>query len=630
MPYFDRFTQSWAVAGNVIEPTSAQADAGFAYLGPVPPSVEGFNAMFQWNDNKDTWLYHQISNVILDAGIPVTEADLDALLNAIDQKIQAMNPAGGYLPLTGGVLTGPGNLEVQGTLRATNWGRILSVGGTPTIGVSNTAGSYVTGFSTDGSTKMSINQLGGDGAILTEWGNFTPGQLNYTGNVNASGDLYAGESVHVGTSNAFLLMQDPGGNRALYWDSAQGYNFHWTPNGTVHWGYPTGEMTLDNTGSLTVNSTLRVTNNYGIQYTGIDATNWIAFGWDAVNSWVNAWVNGVYTGSLATTANLTGYVWKAGDAMTGGLTVPVIWDTSTSYMDGASKTIFSSGTIIATTDMHCANLYAPVGAVEGASIRTPGSGAYLNGNLVNASIVNAYTVQTSTQEPRAYLSGPNIWAASDLNTGGNVICGYAVYISYPAVATDYFLTADYAACYLKFNGLRYWNYERATGNTVYWAGAGRAFNLIDSGSMELFHPNAWKQATNTWDVSSDDRIKNVQGDYTKGLAEVLALKPILYTYNNDFEGVISPRLENLDPKIEDPPPIHKAYQRASERQDVCIGLSAQQTEAIMPEMITNRKARIAGVEVDDFKGLNTHALTFAFINAFKEVNARLLALEGSA
>src|SRR3954466_7582044 len=104
MSYFDRFAKNWASTGIVIPPSDAQADAGFAYLGPVPPSVEGFNAMFQWNDDKDNWLFNQITNVIESIGGPVTETGLDALLNAINSKIAANNPAGIYLPLTGGTL----------------------------------------------------------------------------------------------------------------------------------------------------------------------------------------------------------------------------------------------------------------------------------------------------------------------------------------------------------------------------------------------------------------------------------------------------------------------------------------------------------------------------------------------
>src|SRR3954466_3878621 len=151
MSYFDRFAKNWASTGIVIPPSDAQADAGFAYLGPVPPSVEGFNAMFQWNDGKDNWLYHQIANVIISAGDTVTEGDLTGLLDAINAKIAANNPAGIYLPLTGGTLAGPGNLTVNGSLKA-NSGRIVSsAASNPSIAIGMpgatpfTAGFWVSG-----------------------------------------------------------------------------------------------------------------------------------------------------------------------------------------------------------------------------------------------------------------------------------------------------------------------------------------------------------------------------------------------------------------------------------------------------------------------------------------------------
>ena len=67
--WFDRFGQEWASTGLVDDPTIAQADAGWAYIGQAPPTVEQFNSMFQWSDDKDNWLYGQIANVITSANM---------------------------------------------------------------------------------------------------------------------------------------------------------------------------------------------------------------------------------------------------------------------------------------------------------------------------------------------------------------------------------------------------------------------------------------------------------------------------------------------------------------------------------------------------------------------------------
>jgi hypothetical protein len=84
--WWDRFGQEWGSAGLTDDPTEAQANVGWAFIGQAPPTVEEFNSMFQWNDDKDNWLYGQIANVIASAGIVPNETDLTQLLQAIDSK----------------------------------------------------------------------------------------------------------------------------------------------------------------------------------------------------------------------------------------------------------------------------------------------------------------------------------------------------------------------------------------------------------------------------------------------------------------------------------------------------------------------------------------------------------------
>lgn len=86
--WWDRFGQEWAHVGLTDDPTFAQADAGWAYIGQAPPTVEQFNSMFQWNDDKDNWLYGQIANVIMSADMLPDENDLTQLLRAITSKFK--------------------------------------------------------------------------------------------------------------------------------------------------------------------------------------------------------------------------------------------------------------------------------------------------------------------------------------------------------------------------------------------------------------------------------------------------------------------------------------------------------------------------------------------------------------
>lgn len=83
MPFFDRFNRRWASTGVIAEPTASQADTGFAHLGPNPPTVEEFNAIHQWLDDKDNWLYGQIVGVLTKAGATPTAGNLNALRDAL-------------------------------------------------------------------------------------------------------------------------------------------------------------------------------------------------------------------------------------------------------------------------------------------------------------------------------------------------------------------------------------------------------------------------------------------------------------------------------------------------------------------------------------------------------------------
>jgi hypothetical protein len=92
--WFDRFGQEWASVGLTDDPTNAQADAGWAFIGQAPPTVEQFNSMFQWSDDKDNWLYGQIANVITSENMLPDPTDLTQLLRAITAKFKIRLYAG--------------------------------------------------------------------------------------------------------------------------------------------------------------------------------------------------------------------------------------------------------------------------------------------------------------------------------------------------------------------------------------------------------------------------------------------------------------------------------------------------------------------------------------------------------
>jgi Chaperone of endosialidase len=127
--------------------------------------------------------------------------------------------------------------------------------------------------------------------------------------------------------------------------------------------------------------------------------------------------------------------------------------------------------------------------------------------------------------------------------------------------------------------------------------------------------NAYKPSGGPWAATSDERIKDVVGDYTHGLAEVLQLAPVRYTFKGNYS------------KMPDGPSAHQ--QLALEKREF-VGLIAQQAEVPMPEMVTVEAGYINDQPVTDLRVLDTTALMFALVNACKELAARIETLEGAA
>jgi hypothetical protein len=143
---------------------------------------------------------------------------------------------------------------------------------------------------------------------------------------------------------------------------------------------------------------------------------------------------------------------------------------------------------------------------------------------------------------------------------------------------------------------------------------------------------AFKPGGGAWAATSDERIKTVTGDYTTGLDAILALEPITYVYKgNDTEDI--PGVDPARPlerakflkvlakrKLTAPFPFGRQYTAAVSKTEY-IGLVAQQAECSMPEMVKKIEAYIDGEKVNDLRTLDPSALTYAFINAFKDMKA---------
>jgi hypothetical protein len=122
--------------------------------------------------------------------------------------------------------------------------------------------------------------------------------------------------------------------------------------------------------------------------------------------------------------------------------------------------------------------------------------------------------------------------------------------------------------------------------------------------LELSLNSAAKPTSSSWTIVSDQRIKTNIQPYTKGLAEIMQIAPITYDYNGKGGIPAGPG---------------------------GVSIIAQELQPIFPECIDSyrRKLEETDEEEVDILNYNGHAITFALINAIKELNAKVEALEAA-
>ena len=120
--------------------------------------------------------------------------------------------------------------------------------------------------------------------------------------------------------------------------------------------------------------------------------------------------------------------------------------------------------------------------------------------------------------------------------------------------------------------------------------------------LQLSTDSAAKPTTNTWTIASDSRLKTVKGEYQKGLAEICQVRPVSYEYNGKA-GFIADGKDK-------------------------VSILAQELMQVFPECVDTFKGKLEedGPEIDLYN-YNGHAITFALINAIKELKAKIDILE---
>ena len=119
------------------------------------------------------------------------------------------------------------------------------------------------------------------------------------------------------------------------------------------------------------------------------------------------------------------------------------------------------------------------------------------------------------------------------------------------------------------------------------------------GSLEISGSQAFKPTGGSWANPSDPRLKRDVAPYTAGLEAICALDPIMYKFNG-LGGIVN-----------------------DDRQ--CYGLDARQVEAVLPECVFRRSARLTQDDRGDTDILmvDPSNLTLILINAVKALAARM-------
>ena len=130
--------------------------------------------------------------------------------------------------------------------------------------------------------------------------------------------------------------------------------------------------------------------------------------------------------------------------------------------------------------------------------------------------------------------------------------------------------------------------ERSNALTILKNGRTAFGNVTPLGQLELSLNEGRKPGTSTWTIVSDQRLKTVNGSYTKGLNEIILLRPIRYNYKNTNTRVFEKEV------------LKTEYS----------GFLAQEVQSIFPEAVA--------VDDDGYLNFNMHSILVASINAIKE------------
>lgn len=145
---------------------------------------------------------------------------------------------------------------------------------------------------------------------------------------------------------------------------------------------------------------------------------------------------------------------------------------------------------------------------------------------------------------------------------------------------------------LATNGIQFRTGGNTNRVTITSAGSVGIGTTAPGGQLELSLNEGRKPGSNAWTVVSDQRLKNVNGIFNKGLNEIIQLNPIRYNYKNNGERKFDQQVLNTE----------------------FPGFLAQEVQQIFPEAV--------GTDADGYLNFDLHPILIAYTNAFKELDLK--------
>lgn len=192
-------------------------------------------------------------------------------------------------------------------------------------------------------------------------------------------------------------------------------------------------------------------------------------------------------------------------------------DPTGAYLYGSNALFLGSG------GAKCVRIDGGAGSVIIGSGYMSGWGAPLNGMTIQGKVNIGGAGSGAMLDIKC--SGISTTVLNTIN-GANSNSLFSVYENSSGDALTFFRNSAGAVGAQIAGGINNVTFFAANGGNV---GIG---TMVPGGQFELSLDQGRKPGTNTWTIVSDERLKNIEGVYTKGLKEILQLQPITYHYKN--------------------------------------------------------------------------------------------------